>query len=380
MSKPKLIRMVTHDHILNYLTGQLAFLKNDFEVVAVAADTGQLQSIAGREGVRAVCVDMHREISIWNDIRSLLRLIRLFRQERPQIVHAHSPKATLLGMMAAWFTRVPNRIYTVTGLRFETTTGLLRLTLKTMERISCACATKVIPEGDGVRNTLLRERITRRPTKKLHNGSINGIDLDHFRPNAEIKSKACQIRERLGGGFTFIFIGRIVKDKGINELVESFISINKAYPETRLLLLGKIEALDPISQEAMNEISGNPCIEYAGFHSDIRPFLAASDVLVLPSSREGFPNVVMQAGAMGLPCIVTDINGCNEIIVDGKNGLIIPKQDAGALTDAMTRAMHDTGSYHRMARHAREMIASRYAQAKTWQATLDMYRSCDLSD
>ena len=176
----KLFRLNTIDWSLGMLSGQLKFLNQEFEVVAVANDSGILKEVAEREGVRTIGAPMHREISIAADCRSLVALYKLFRRERPYIVHSNTPKASLLSMVAAWAARVPHRIYLVTGLRFETTHGILRFILKTMERITCLCATKVIPEGDGVKETLRREHITRKPLQKIHHGNINGIDLEHY--------------------------------------------------------------------------------------------------------------------------------------------------------------------------------------------------------
>ena len=371
----KLFRLNTIDGSLGMLRGQLRFLNQEFEVVAVADDSGVLAEVAEREGVRTIGVPMHREISLAADCRSLIALYKLFRRERPYIVHANTPKASLLSMVAAWATRVPHRIYTVTGLRFETTHGVLRFILKTMERITCLCATKVIPEGDGVKATLLREHITRKPMEKIHNGNINGIDLEHYDRTEHVTARAAEIRNG-SEDFTFIFIGRMVRDKGINELVAAFDRLNREFPATKLLLVGKFEdELDPVLPETKQMIENNPKIEFAGYQSDVRPYFVAADVAVLPSYREGFPNVVIQAGAMGLAQIETDINGCNEIVIDGRNGLIIPKQDEQSLYKAMHKLATNRDLTSQMAASARELIASRYRQQDVWDATLKMYKS-----
>lgn len=371
----KLFRLSTIDGSLNFLRGQLEFLNREFEVVAVADDSGVLQEVAEREGVRTIAVPMRREISIAADCRSLVALYKLFRRERPHIVHSNTPKASLLSMVAAWAARVPHRIYLVTGLRFETTHGILRFILKTMERITCLCATKVIPEGDGVKDTLRRESITRKPLQKIHHGNINGIDLEHYARTPEVVQRATEIRNG-SEDFTFIFIGRMVRDKGINELVAAFDRLNREIPATKLLLVGKFEdELDPVLPETKQMIENNSKIEFAGYQNDVRPFLLASDVAVLPSYREGFPNVVIQAGAMGLAQIVTDINGCNEVVVDGRNGLIIPKQNEEALYEAMRRLATERELTARMAASAREMVATRFRQEDVWGELLKMYKN-----
>lgn len=373
--KKKLYRITTISGSLSsLLKGQLKFLNNYFEVVGVASDTGNLAEVERQEGIRTINIKMAREISLWQDIKSLWALYKLFRKDRPDIVHANTPKASLLSMVAAWVTRVPNRIYLVTGLRFETTTGVMRFILKTMERITCLCATKVIPEGDGVKSTLIREKITRKPLQKIHNGNINGIDMSYFNRTEEVMEKASGIRKH--GAFTFVFIGRMVKDKGINELIESFNKITKVREDVRLLLLGKFEdELDPVLPTTKEIINNNKLIDFVGYQTDVRPYLVASDVLILPSYREGFPNVILQAGAMGIPCIVTDINGCNEAIINGENGIIIPKQDSNALYEAMNHLMNNKDLYNKMAQNARPLISSRYDQKDLWNALLEMYNS-----
>ena len=372
----KLIRLMTIDASLyGLLKGQLRYLSDYYEVIGVANDSGWLEKVAEREAIRTIAIPMHREISIWNDLKSLWLLIKLFRRERPYIVHTNTPKASLLGMFAAWIMQVPHRIYLVTGLRFETLHGLPRFILKTMERITCLCATKVIPEGDGVKMTLLREWITCKPMQKIHNGNINGIDLEYFDRTEDVMKRSKQIRNETDN-FTFIFIGRMVRDKGINEFVEAFDRLSQEVKEVRLLLVGSFEDnIDPVAPVTKKIIENNVRIKFVGFQPDTRPYLAASDTLVLPSYREGFPNVVLQGGAMSLPCIVTDISGSNEIIVNGQNGIIIPKQNTDALFDAMKYMYEHPQERLAMASCTRKMITSRYRQQDVWKATLDMYKA-----
>lgn len=373
--KRKLYRLTTISCSFNeLLKGQLRFLNNYYDVTAVASDTGTLCSVEQQQGVKTIDITMAREISLWQDIKSLVALYRLFRRDRPDIVHANTPKASLLGMVAAWLARVPHRIYTVTGLRFETTSGLLRFVLKTMERITCLCATKVIPEGDGVRDTLLRERITRKPLKKILNGNINGVDLRYFSRTEEVMSEAAKLR--LEGKFTFIFVGRMVKDKGMNELVAAFDRLSREYDNVALRLVGRFEQnLDPLLPKTMDIIQNNANIQLDGYQCDVRPYIAASDVLVLPSYREGFPNVIIQAGALGLPSIVTDISGCNEVIINNENGVIIPKRSEEALYIAMRDIYLSPERWQDMASRARDMVAERYEQTELWNALLEMYNN-----
>lgn len=362
----KIIRTSTIPLSLNtFCRGLLRELQEEegYEVVAVSSPGPQLEEVATREGVKTVAVPMERHMSPLKDLVSLMRLIRVFRREKPMMVHSMTPKAGLLSMMAARLAGVPLRVHTFTGLVFPTATGLTKRILMFTDRLTCACATHIIPEGEGVKNDLISHHITGKPLQVLGHGNIRGIDLDHYDPDRDdVAEQASEIRR--GDLFTFIFIGRLVGDKGINELVEAFGRLNREHPETRLLLVGPEEQdLDPLRPETLSAIRSDMHIEAVGRQNDVRPWLAASDVLVFPSYREGFPNVVIEAGAMGLPSVVTDINGSREIIIEGQNGIIIPPRNAEALFQGMKRLFEDRCSVERMRSNARPLIASRYEQS-----------------
>ena len=382
----KLIRTSTIPVSINvFCKGLLKDLhKNDgYEVIVVSSQGPELAEIQEREGVKTYAVSMERHISPFRDIKSLWKLIKVFKKEKPDMVHSITPKAGLLSMMAAWVCRVPVRLHTFTGLVFPTSTGLKQKILILTDRITCACATHIVPEGEGVKNDLINYKITKKPLKVLGHGNVRGIDLNHFNPELEeVKSEADKIRKEFltecdspNHDFTFIFIGRLVKDKGINELVSAFSELNKIYPSSRLVLVGPEERdLDPLLPETLQKINDNPNILAVGSKSDVRPWLVASDVLVFPSYREGFPNVVIEAGAMGLPSIVTDINGSREIIINGENGVIIPPKDKNALFNAMKDCIEFSGRVTEMAAKARSLIASRYEQSYVRQCLKDFYR------
>ncbi len=349
--------------------------EEDMEVVVVSSPGHEMDEISQREGVKTISVPMQRRISPFKDLRSLWQLYRVFRYEKPVMVHSMTPKAGLLSMIAAWIARVPVRLHTFTGLVFPTSTGLQRHILMLTDRITCACATHIIPEGEGVRNDLLSHRITRKPLRVLGHGNIRGIDLCHFDPTLpEISNLAANIRQP--DRLTFIFIGRIVGDKGINELISAFTRLHHERPNTRLLLIGGYEPeLDPINPDTEQTICQHPAIEAVGQQQDVRPWLAASNIFVFPSYREGFPNVVIEAGAMGLPSIVTDINGSREIISHGENGVIIPPRN----TEALYSVMHQLTDNHELrtllASKARDMIASRFEQGFVRNCLIEYYKS-----
>lgn len=373
--KPKILRACTVSDSIGFVTGMIPDLLKEYEVAILASPGGywcELDQFG--DSVKRIEVPMKRHISIVKDFKSLLKLIKVFKQEKPQMVHSMTPKAGLLCMIAAWIAHVPRRVHTFTGLVFPISTGLKRRILMATDWLTCACATHIIPEGEGVRQDLLSNGITRKPIQVLGFGNCRGIDLERFDLTCSVQSEAIKIRDY--SRFTFISIGRIVGDKGINELVSAFARLNKELPATRLVLVGGYEPeLDPIKDETQKEIETNPCIEAVGQQFDVRPWFAAADCAVLASYREGFPNVVIEAGAMGLPQIVTDINGANEIIIEGNNGTIIPPKDKEALYIAMKRMVTDAEWRESLKGRAREMVASRYEQSYVKKCLLDFYRT-----
>lgn len=372
--KQKIIRTSTVATSLNtFCRGTLRDLSRLYDVVAVSTPDHELQEIAQREGIRVIGVPMSRPIAPLRDLVSLWRLIRVFRHERPTMVHSITPKAGLLSMIAAWICRVPVRLHTFTGLVFPTATGLKQRILILTDRITCACATHIVPEGEGVKADLINYNITRKPLQVLGYGNIRGIDLNHYRRSPEVMEKALTLRKP--NRFTFVFIGRVVRDKGIDELVEAFSLLHSEHPQTRLILVGRTEDnLDPVSPNTRSAIASHPAIEAVGNQSDVRPWLAASDALVFPSYREGFPNVVIEAGALDLPSIVTDINGSREIIVHGQNGIIVPPRNAQALLQAMTQFVQNPQATQAMALKARQMIASRFEKSFVQKCLFDYYK------
>lgn len=383
--KKKLIRLTTVDLSLDKLIpGQLKYMSSVFDVIGVASDTGLLDKVRKREGVRMVNIPMEREVSLLKDLRSLIALFFFFRKERPDILHCNTPKGSLLALLAGLFAGVPNRIYLVTGLRYQGTTGFFRFILKTMERISCFCATQVIPEGHGVLHTLHADHITNKRLRVLHYGNINGIDTSYF-------SRKCleeNFRSALGftdDDFVFIFVGRIVRDKGMNELAEAMKKLisEKRSKQVKLLLVGSFEKGNPLYGDNEDFLRNSEHVKFVGWQEDVRPYLAAADALVFPSYREGFPNVPIQAGALDIPCIVTNINGCNEIIKDNLNGKIIraPYAQQGKRDSLMENALYETMKWFmehpeevkRMGRNARGMITSRYEQKDVWKEILNLY-------
>ncbi|WP_298535108.1 glycosyltransferase family 4 protein [uncultured Algibacter sp.] len=375
--KKKIIKVTAVPASLVLLKGQLKFLSNYFEIIGVTSPAGDyIAKISEREGVYIEAIEIQRRISLITDLKSLWHLYKFFKAEKPFIVHSITPKAGLLSMIAAYLAGVPNRIHTFTGLIFPIKKGFSKKILILTDKILCFCATQIFPEGIGVKNDLINYKITTKPLKVIANGNINGIDITYFNPNQFNISSKKNLKKQLlidDNDFIFIFIGRLVKDKGVNELVKSFKLLNKKNKNTKLLLVGDFEdELDPLDLQTTLEIRSNNNIIFTSWVDDVRPYLSIADVLTFPSYREGFPNVVLQAGAMGLPSIVTDINGSNEIIIEGVNGTIIPPQSENALYCEMLKSYNKQTIYDKGV--CRELIVEKYEQQIVWRAILEEYQ------
>ncbi|MCO7353180.1 glycosyltransferase family 4 protein [Riemerella anatipestifer] len=377
MQKRKLFRVTTVPiSLYALLRGQLRYMSDHFDVWGISSFGKELQLVEEEEEVCVSAVEMSRKITPFQDLKSLWKMWLLFRREKPCIVHTHTPKAGLIGMLASKLAGVPIRLHTVAGLPLMEAKGGKRKLLDFVEKLTYACATKVYPNSKGLYDFIVEQKYT--SIDKLSiiaNGSSNGINTTHFSPKQISEELKKQLRKELDikdTDFVYIFVGRLVGDKGINELIKAFKQIQKQ--NIKLLLVGAEERdLDPLKTETIQEIERNKNIIAVGFQKDVRPYFAIADALVFPSYREGFPNVVMQAGAMGLPSIVSNINGCNEIIENNKNGLIVPSKDVESLRKAMQIIIDDDNLYLRLKENSREMIVSCYQREFVWEELLKEY-------
>ena len=380
----KLIRITTVPISFKVLLkGQLRFMaSNGFDVKGVSSEGEELREIHENEGIVMEAINMSRKITPFQDLKSLWEMWNFLRKEKPQIVHTHTPKAGIIGMLAARLAGVPHRLHTVAGLPLMEVTGVKRKILNFVEKLTYSSATRVYPNSKGLYDFILQNNfIQSNKLKIIANGSSNGIDTVFFSPDQVTETERVTLREKLNiqpNDFVFVFVGRIVSDKGINELIKAFselqVAENNEPAGIKLLLVGGLENdLDPLNPETLAEINQNKDIISVGFQQDVRSFFAIADALVFPSYREGFPNVVMQAGAMGLPSIVSDINGCNEIIIEGENGLIIPPKNVEKLKEKMLTLAKDKNLYTKLKGNSRRMIENRYEQSVVWNALLEEY-------
>lgn len=393
---PKLIRITTVPISLDkLLSGQLSYMNQFYHVIGVSSEKEYLEKVGQKENIEVCHIEMTRQITPIKDLISVYKLYRFFKKEKPFIVHTHTPKAGTVGMLAAKLANVPNRLHTIAGLPLMEATGNKRKLLNFVEKITYSCATKIYPNSFGLKEVILEEKFCKpEKLKVLGNGSTNGIDTSFFSTEnytLEDKNTLKEKLEILKDDFVFIFVGRLVGDKGINELVEAFRrlgememrrsgegEIGRGSSHCKLLLVGPLESeLDPLLPETLKSIEENPNIIAVGYQNDVRPYFAISNALVFPSYREGFPNVVLQAGAMGLPSIVSNINGCNEIIIEKHNGLIIPVKNTRAIFEAMKKMVEDVNFYNQLKQNSRKRIVENYEQKVVWNAVLEEYKKLE---
>lgn len=384
-SRKKLIRITTVPLSLDkILDGQLSFMNNYYEVIAVSSERDYLIRCAKNEGVRYKHIEMTRKITPLKDFISLVNLIFFLLKEKPLIVHSHTPKAGIIAMIASRIANVPIRLHTVGGLPLMEETGGKKKLLESIEKLTYSLSTFVFTNSRGLYNYIIENKYTTKSKiKVLGNGSSNGVDSSYFSTSQVSQNDQKKLKDSLGileNQFTFIFVGRVVSDKGINELVEAFDNLSTTLCDIKLLIVGEQESdLDPLKESTISILKNNNQIIEVGFQRDIRPFLAISNVLVFPSYREGFPNVIMQAGAMGLPVIATDINGCNEIILHGENGILIPKKNTAKIEIALLMLRNNVKLYEKLQSNARNMIITRFERKKVCETILDEYKSLEKS-
>lgn len=380
MNKPKLIRITTVPVSLKtLLKGQHRFMsENGFEVIGISSDAEELHEVANDESIRTIAVEMTRTISPFQDLKSVWQLYKIFKKEKPQIVHTHTPKAGTVGMLAAKLAGVPHRLHTVAGLPLLVTKGNKRKLLDFVEKKTYDWATKVYPNSKGLYEIILKNKYTNvDKLKVIGKGSSNGIDTSYFNTALISETQKQELRTSLGiqpNDFVYVFVGRIVADKGINELINAFSKLKTQ--NSKLLLVGDYEkTLDPLQPKTEKIIDSNPNILTVGHQSDVRPYFAIADVFTFPSYREGFPNVLMQSCAMGIASIATDINGCNEIITDGVNGIIIPTQNQEKLYEKMFFLLENPEKRKEIANNSRQPIVENYERKFIWNELLKEYKT-----
>lgn len=377
--KVKLLRITTISHSLDLLLkGQLKYIgQHGFDISIACSKDENIQQIEEREEVSYFELRLTRTLSPLKDLVSLFRAIKLIRKLKPDIVHTHSPKAGIIGMIAAWVCRVPVKIHTVAGLPLMETVGFKRKLLVQVERIAYSCADFVLPNSLRQKEYIERNIYQNDKVQVIGKGSSNGIDLNYFNPMLYDDVLISSLKSKLyidSNDIVFCFVGRLAHYKGVNELVRAFVDINLKYPQTKLILVGPFEDLNPLNNDTLQLINSNENIISVGHQNDIRPFLAISDIFLFPSYREGFPQSLMQAAAMNLACIASDINGCNEIVENNKTGLLVSPKDAKAIYQASEILLNNPELRRSFAQRARKSMEDDFEQRRFWDKLIQFYK------
>lgn len=375
----KVVHIVTVPESLFFLRGQGEYFgEHGVEIVAISSPDAALDSFGDREGIRTIGIPLARKISPLADLASIWKLLRVLRKERPDIVHAHTPKGGLLGTIASRLARVPVTIYHIRGLPYMVLSGMQRRLLMTTEWVSCKLANQVFSVSHSIADVAVADRLV--PPEKIKvllKGSGNGVDTrERFNPANTPAEDRLSIRTAYGipdDAVVCLFVGRITADKGVRELAEAWQKVAERHPDAYLLVLGAQDARLPLDSKSMRILEALPSVILAGKQSNTNVYYAASNMVILPTYREGFPNVLLEAAAMGKAAIATDVPGCIDAIEDGVTGDLVPVKDADALADAIAALIADPERRKYYGAAARKRVVEYFDSRLIWEAMLAEY-------
>lgn len=379
--KKKLIRITTVPMALRYLLpGQMNFMnQNGLDVLMISADGPELQEVITNEQCRHIIVPLTRKITPLEDLKCLWQLVKIFKKEKPDIVHTHTPKAGLLGMLAAKICGVKIRIHTVAGMPLMVEKGFKLQLLKFIEKLTYKAASNVWPNSLSLYNYIIENNFA--PPQKLNviaRGSTNGINLGRFNKHILEPKILQQIKDTIGYSQQFIYllcIGRLVADKGIVELVAVFLMLQKTQPQLKLILVGNFEDdLDPLPQSVLHQIKKDENIIHITWTQEVEYYMQLANFFVFPSHREGFPNVLLQAGAMQLPIICSTIPGNIDVVQHQQTGLLFPCGHQQQITTQLEFAIANPGAMKEMAVKLLLIIEKDFRRENVWQSVLQQYQ------
>ncbi len=386
MSLQKIKKPMRLVHVVNaekalplFLRGQASYMRSrGCEVTLCAPEGEQLVAFAASERVSYLPINIVREIAPFRDLIAVRQLVSTFRRLLPDVVHAHGPKAGMLGMIAAWIAQVPVRIYHVRGLPFVSETQPQRL-LRTTTKLTCHLATSVLSISPSMsREVVVNGCCTTEKVKTLLGGSGNGLDArGRFNPANLPAETRKHVRQRLGiadDDIVIGFIGRLVRDKGIVELVQAWRELARRSAKCCILMVGPFEEGNPVPTEVQALIRSHPRIHWVGQDWNTPPLLAAMDLLALPSYREGLGMVALEASAMELPVVATNISGCVDAVVDGVTGTLVPARDAEALALAIRAYAGNPWLRKQHGLQGRRRVLEQFQQEPIWAATYGEYQ------
>ncbi|WP_020008204.1 glycosyltransferase family 4 protein [Salinicoccus albus] len=372
----KIIQGVTSSLTIVLIEEQIRFIeKNGYQVKVVCNEDFK----KSYDDIKIRHIPFEREISIVKDMGSLYRLYRYLRAEKPDIINFSTPKAGLLGMVAGFLSGVDHRIYIQRGLRLETVTGLKYHLLYLTEKIACQLSTHVMVISDSLEAEMIsRKLLSRHKVVRIGRGSSNGTDMEKFNPERIDTHQLSSLRNGLDikpSDFVIGCVGRMTKDKGMNELVAAFTRLEKKYDHLKLLLVGDFENGDPITERNRKTIADHDDIIHCPFTDSIEYYYSLMDLFAFPTFREGFGNVSIEAQAMGVPVVTFDATGARDTVLDGRTGIIVKRMGAEGLTAALDDLIHDAEKRRRLADQARNFAAGHFDRRHMQEALLKFYNS-----
>jgi len=377
-ARPTIVHVMTVPMSLGFLSGQVSYMRGcGFSLHAITSPGPELVKFAEREGATVHAIPMARAITPIRDLKVLWQLWRTLRAVRPDIVHSHTPKGGLLGMVAAILAGTPIRVYHLRGLAFVSESGLRRWLLRLTERISCALARRVLAVSHSMRSIAVEEGLCRpEKIKVLLGGSGNGVDAKgRFKPLDLTARCAARAQYGISHDATVVgFVGRLARDKGIVELAVAWRLLRERHPGLHLLLVGWDE-LEPALADLGAALRADERVHVTGPQSGMARLYAAMDVVALPTYREGFPNVALEAAAMALPIVATSVPGCVDAVQDGVTGTLVSARDGIALAAALERYLSDPLLRARHGEAGRQRVLTDFGQEAIWDAIAAEYRS-----
>lgn len=372
LTNKKIFQLVTVSKSITLMKGQVEYLRDNHLDVQVVSSEGPEQKTYSSDITHVV--NMEREISLKNDLKSLINMIKLFQKEKPYIVNSGTPKAGLIGTLAAFVTRRPVRIYTVRGLRLETVSGLKYKILYAMEKLAMLCSTDIIAISDSLKDKIVELGLAKHSDiKVLGYGSSNGINLNNFKKDNDDISE--DIKKQLEGYFVVGFVGRIVKDKGIHEVIEAFKMVQQKHDNVKLLIVGPIEKDDSISENDFNYLQNNHDIIMTGHVNDTVKFYNNMDVLVFPTYREGFGNVSIEAQAVEVPVIVNDVTGAKDTLVDNVTGFLVEKGNYPQIAEKIMYLITHPQQRMQLGVNGRKNVEEKFRNEIVWRHLETIYKN-----
>ena len=379
----KLVIGITAEGSVNLLLGQLKYFKSlGYKVYLLGPYSKRSSSFCKDEGCEHLIIDIEREISIFQDLKTLKQIFKIFKNIRPDIINLGTPTVSLLGMIAGYFTGVKVRIYTCRGFRFEHEKGFKRKILIIMEKLTSILSHKIICISNSVLELGINNEIfNRKKSIVIQKGSSNGINLDLFNPkikkHQDLKNKIIK-KYDLDKYFVFGFLGRVVDRKGINELFDVFNNIYEKNTEIKLLIVGPFEMNQINDKFLVQKIDNHPGIINFGKvkQEDVPALMLAMNVFVLPAWWEGFGNTLIQAAAMGIPVISTKGTGTIDAVSNGFNGKLIPVKNKNKLREAMILMIEDDNLRKKYS-HNGLLWAKEFNREMIWNDLNKIYKEFD---